>query len=235
MDCIVIDDEKTALEIIGGLCKANEDLKLLDVFSKPIDGIKFVNKNHVDLIFLDIHMPEFSGIDFLEALNKNNCKVILTTSDSNFALEAFEFDCVADYLLKPIQLERFEKAISKVKNQLNNHSTVNTDKLIDQEDHLFININKRLIKINLSSIYYIEAKGDYVSIVTKEKRYIVHTTLKSIQSKLPDDLFFKSHRSYVVNVNEIQEIEENTLVINKHLIPVSKSTKQELIKKLNLL
>lgn len=235
MDCIVIDDERTALEILGGLCQAHHDLNLMGTFLQPMEGLKFLNKNHADLIFLDIHMPGFSGIDFLETISNNDCKVILTTSDSNFALEAFEYSCVADYLLKPIESERFDKAVSKASAQLGNQVKGSDSEQVKSDSHLFVNINKRLIKINLEDIYYVEAKGDYVSVVTKDKTYVVHTSLKSIQTKLPETLFFKSHRSFIVNLDEIQEIEENTLVINRHLIPVSKNSKQALIKKLNLL
>ena len=235
MDCIVIDDEKTALEILVGLCNHHSSLNVLGRFLSPIEAIKFLNKNEVHLIFLDIHMPEFSGVDFLDTISQTDCKVILTTSDSNFALEAFEYECVVDYLLKPIYQERFNKAISKASSTIAVQEEPQLVKDDMSEDHLFVNINKRLIKINLADIYFIEAKGDYVRIVAKNKTFIVHTTLKSIQAKLPFSIFFKSHRSYIVNINAIQEIEENILVVNKYTIPVSKKTKHKLIERLNLL
>lgn len=235
MDCIVIDDEKTALEILLGLCNNHGNLNVIGRFLSPIEAIKFLNKNEVRLIFLDIHMPEFSGVDFLDTISQTDCKVILTTSDSNFALEAFEYDCVVDYLLKPIRQERFNKAISKASSTIPVQENPQSVKDDSSEDHLFININKRLIKIDLIDILFIEAKGDYVRIVANNNTYIVHTTLKSLQAKLPSKIFFKSHRSYIVNISAIKEIEENSLVINKYIIPVSKKIKHDLIERLNLL
>lgn len=232
MKCIVIDDELTALEILGQLCETHNDTNVLQLFSSPVEALKFINKTHVDLIFLDIHMPEFTGIDFLETLNKVNSKVVLTTSDPKFAIDSYKFDCVSDYILKPILPERFNAAVLKVKNQL---SAQLSNQDYNFNNHLFVNINKRLIKIDTNHILFIVANGDYVNIITKTKNHIVHSTLKSIQSKLPNNVFFKSHRSYIINIKVIQEIEENTIIINKHLLPLSKNKKRLLLEKLNLL
>lgn len=235
MNCAVIDDEITSLEIIGGLCKRYEDIKTVNLFSSPIDCIKFMNKTPVDLIFLDIHMPNFDGFDFLETLNKNNFKAILITSDKNQAIKAFKFDCVVDYIVKPIDLNYFDLAVKKAISQISNENFEkdNNKKILD--NHIFININKRLIKINFDEMLVIKANGDYVNILTKTKTHIVHTTLKSIESKLPKDYFFKCHRSYIVNLKFIDEIEENSLIIKKQIIPVGKSVRQNLFQKLNLL
>ena len=121
MNCIIIDDEETARVIIRTLCDEIGNLTIIDEFPNAIQAIKFLNENEIDLIFLDIHMPDFSGLDFIKAL-KNPPKIILTTSDTKFAIEAFEYDCIVDYLLKPIERPRFEKAILKAKK----HQAVNT-------------------------------------------------------------------------------------------------------------
>lgn len=235
MNCAVIDDEITSLEIIGGLCKRYIEINSVNLFSSPIDCIKFMNKTQVDLIFLDIHMPNFDGFDFLETLNNNHFKAILITSDKSLAIKAFKFDCVVDYIVKPIDLYYFDLAVKKA------FSLIKTQNLIEDtnkkilDNHIFININKRLIKINFDEIFLIKANGDYVNILTRNKIHVVHSSLKSIESKLLQDLFFKCHRSYIVNLKHIEEIEENNLLINKQIIPIGKGVRQKLFQKLNLL
>ena len=234
MNCIIIDDESTARLIINQLCSNIDNVKVVNEFSNAIEAIKFLNHNEVDLIFLDIHMPDFTGFDFIQTL-KNPPQVILTTSDNNFAIEAFEYNCIVDYLLKPISFPRFEKAISKAEQGYNN-SKVNGINVQDSSDNdLYVNIDRRLIKIDIPSIYLVEAKGDYINVKTSEQNYTVHSTLKKIEEKLPDHLFLKVHRSYIINVKEIIDIEDNSVLIKKDLVPVSRSNRPELMKRLNLL
>ena len=237
MNCIIIDDEATARAIISQLCSNIKSLNVLDEFSNAIQAIKFLNQNEVDLIFLDIHMPDFTGIDFIQTL-KNPPKIILTTSDPKFAIEAFEYDCIVDYIVKPITSERFQKAIIKAENFTNNYTNAISvsDKVESSSGNdLYINIDRRLIKIDIPSIYIVEAKGDYILIKTEEKNYTVHSTLKKIENKLPDDLFLKVHRSFVINTKKIIDIEDNSVLIKKDVIPVSRSNRPELMKRLNLL
>ena len=232
MNCIIIDDDATARLIVRQLCTKTEEVSVIEEFSSAIDAIKYLNESAIDLIFLDIHMPTFSGFDFIKTL-KSPPKIILTTSDKNFALEAFEYNCVVDYLLKPITLERFNKSLQKLAS-FNQEETVNT-KTKETSDYLYVNVDRRLVKIKIPEIFLIEAKGDYISIKTEAKSYIVHSTLKKIQEKLPSSLFFKVHRSYIINTSEIIDIEDNSVLIKKNVVPVSRSNKSELMKKLNLL
>ncbi|WP_445747268.1 LytR/AlgR family response regulator transcription factor [Polaribacter sp.] len=237
MDCILIDDEKMARVIIQTLCNNFDDLTVVEEFSSAIQAIKYLNENEVDLIFLDIHMPDFSGLDFIKTL-KNPPKIILTTSDPQFAIEAFEYECVVDYLLKPIQLPRFEKAIAKVKNTVLKKPKIKANKIEKEaaiENDFYVNIDRRLIKIDLASIYLVEAKGDYIHIKTEDKNYVVHSTLKKIEDKLPTSLFLKVHRSFIINVKKIIDIEDNSVLIKKDVVPVSRSNRPELMKRLNLL
>jgi DNA-binding LytR/AlgR family response regulator len=238
MNCIIIDDEAAARSIISHLCSNVTGLIVLEEFPNAIQAIKYLNQNEVDLIFLDIHMPDFTGFDFIETL-KNPPKIILTTSDSNFAIQAYEYDCIIDYLLKPIALERFLKAIQKteVKPSIQNQPTSSSSERVETTsgNDLYVNIDRRLIKIDISSIYLVEAKGDYISVKTDNKNYTVHSTLKKIEDKLPDHLFLKVHRSYIINVKKIIDIEDNSVLIKKDVIPVSRSNRPELMKRLNLL
>lgn len=234
MDCIVIDDEQMARVIIKTLCNEIKTLNLVKEFSGAIEAMKYLNENSVDLIFLDIHMPNFSGLDFIKTL-KNPPKIIFTTSDPKFAIEAFEFDFIADYLLKPIELPRFEKAIKKAQKLQLADVKEAPKKEVSVKNDFYVNIDRRLIKIDLSSIYLIKAKGDYIDIKTEDKNYVVHSTLKKIEEKLPDSLFLKVHRSYIINVKKIIDIEDNSVLIKKDVVPVSRSNRPELMKRLDLL
>jgi len=208
MNCIIIDDEATARAIISQLCSNIPNLTILEEFPNAIQAIKYLNQNEVDLIFLDIHMPDFTGFDFIETL-KNPPKTILTTSDANFAIQAFEYDCIIDYLVKPLKQERFNKAIQKAEAQPNkpsNNSTTSENIETSSGNDLYVNIDRRLIKIDIPSIYLVEAKGDYINVKTEDKNYTVHSTLKKIEDKLPNNLFLKIHRSYIINVNKIIDI-----------------------------
>ncbi len=236
MNCIIIDDEATARAIILQLCKSVPSLNILEEFPNAMQAIKYLNSNEVDLIFLDIHMPDFTGFDFIETI-KNPPKIILTTSDSNFAIQAFGYNCIVDYLVKPITPERFKKAIKKAA-ATQPISTVNKTSIqveANLGNVLYVNIDRRLIKIDIPSIYLVEAKGDYIQVKTEDKTYTVHSTLKKIEEKLPNGIFLKIHRSYIINVDKIIDIEDNSVLIKKDVIPVSRSNRPELMKRLNLL
>ncbi|OSY87665.1 LytR family transcriptional regulator [Tenacibaculum holothuriorum] len=231
--CLIIDDDATARLIIKKLC--NNTIEVAEEFSNAIDAIKFLNTSEeVDVIFLDIHMPTFSGFDFIQTL-KNPPQIVLTTSDKNFALDAFEYDCVVDYLVKPITKERFEKALNKLEKTTKNTITQTAPASENSGNDLYVNIDRRLVKINIPDIYAIEAKGDYIKIKTETKNHIVHSTLKKIEEKLPKHLFLKVHRSYIINTQKIVDIEDNSVLIKQDIIPVSRANKSELMKRLNLL
>lgn len=236
MKCIIIDDEAMARAIIAQRISNFPEITVLEEFSNAMQAIKYLNQNEVDAIFLDIHMPDFTGFDFIQTI-KNPPKVILVTSDKNFAIEAFEYECIVDYLVKPITEERFEKAVQKIKaaKVLPKNSTSNEEMPSDTKKEFYINIDRRLIKIEFDTVNVVEARGDYILIKTESKNYTVHSTLKKIEDKLPKDLFLKVHRSFIINTKKIIDIEDNSVLIAKEVIPVSRANKPELMKRLNLL
>lgn len=236
MNCIIIDDEELARVIIAQFVSSKTDIDIKGEFPNAIQAIKFFNQGEdVDLIFLDIHMPDLSGFDFIQSL-KNPPKIILVTSDRNFAIEAFEYECIVDYLVKPITEDRFLKAIHKAKTtQIGNPIIENEAVESINSNEFYINVDRRLIKIEIKAVNVVEAKGDYIHIKTESKNYIVHSTLKKIEDKLPKDTFLKVHRSYIINTTKIIDIEDNSVLIAKDVIPVSRSNKPELMKRLNLL
>jgi len=235
MNCIIIDDEAAARAIVGKLCSQIPDLDVIEEFDNAIDAIKFLNQQNIDVVFLDIHMPGFSGIDFVQTL-KNPPKVVLTTSDTDFAIASYEYEAIVDYLVKPIAAERFEKCLQKVRNSLAQQPKVtNTERPSELGEDLYINIDRRLIKLKLDEIQVVEAKGDYIDIKTQGEDYHVHTTLKKIKEKLPEQLFLQIHRSYIINFTKIIDIEDNSVLIEKNVIPISRSNRPELMRRLNLL
>ena len=238
MTCIIIDDEMMASAILEQYITSLTKIKVVEVFPNAIKAMKYLNDNEVDVIFLDIHMPDFSGFDFIKTI-KNPPKIILVTSDKDYASAAFEFDAIIDYLVKPITEERFKKAVSKLTTRPRVKETPQLIKkevaTADQSNDFYVNIGNRLIKIDFSQIMLIKAQGDYVEIKTETSSYTVHTTLKKIETKLPKRIFLKIHRSYIINTRRIIDIENNSVLIGREIIPVSRTYKIELLNRLNLL
>jgi DNA-binding LytR/AlgR family response regulator len=237
MKCVVVDDESSARGITVGLCARAGVFTLAKEFSNGLDAIKYVVKHRVDVMFLDIHMPNFSGFDVIESLEYPP-KIILTTSDSNFALDAFNYDCVLDYLVKPLNFKRFQLSVDKLqKHNQSRLGSINTAALQynEIENNLFVNVGRRLVKIGVDTIYLIGSNGDYVNVICEQSNYKVHSTLNNIVSKLPSSLFIRVHRSYVVNINKIIDIEDNSLLVNKTVVPIGRTHRNELMDRLNLL
>nr|WP_299340719.1 LytTR family DNA-binding domain-containing protein [Allomuricauda sp.] len=236
MKSIIVDDEASARAIVKELCRKIPEMEVRAEFPNALEALKFLKNDEVDLIFLDIHMPKLTGIDFIETL-QNPPKIVLTTSDKNFAIEAYEYPFIVDYLVKPITPERFEKCITRLegafeKDDLNSQLGGGTH---GQEEELYINIDRRLIKLKLRDILLIEAKGDYIEIQTNDKRYRVHSTLKKIKEKLPESRFLQIHRSFIINFTQIVDIQDNSVLIERNVIPISRSNRPELMQRLNLL
>ncbi|NAS10441.1 LytR/AlgR family response regulator transcription factor [Poritiphilus flavus] len=235
MNCIIVDDEAAARAVVAQLCSQMDDLDVIEEFPSAIDAIKFLNQHQVDVVFLDIHMPGFTGFDFVQTL-KNPPKVVLTTSDRNFAIEAYEYEAIVDYLVKPLTKERFEKCLQKVKNALVKQPVQTGDNgQAETGQDLYINIDRRLIKLKFDEIQLIEARGDYIDVKTVKETYRVHSTLKKIKEKLPENIFLQIHRSFIINFTKIIDIEDNSVLIEKNVIPISRSNRPELMRRLNLL
>lgn len=236
MNCVIVDDETTARVILKKLCSQIDNVNIVAEFENAIDVIKYVNNNPVDIILLDIHLQHLNGFDIIETF-KNPPKIILISSDKSFAFDAFQHSCVVDYVSKPVSLERLTKAVNKSniflsQNQESENKAIETNLTFGD---LFVNIDRRLIKITVDHISFIESKGDYINLKTEDKNYIVHSTLKNIHQKLPSNIFLRIHRSFVVNILKISSIEDNTAVINGKLIPIGRSHRSKLMQQLNLL
>ena len=238
MKCIIVDDEATARAIIAELCNGFSEFEVVDQFPNAVEALKFLSHNEVDVIFLDIHMPLLTGIDFIQTL-KSPPRIVFTTSDKDFAIEAFEYEFIVDYLVKPVTPQRFEKTIGRLKKAM---ATVTADGADEpsnlesiKEDDIYINIDRRLIKLKLGEILLVEAKGDYIEIKTIDQTYRVHSTMKKIKEKLPEALFMQIHRSFIINFTKIIDIQDNSVLIERSVIPISRSQRPKLMQRLNLL
>jgi DNA-binding LytR/AlgR family response regulator len=220
-------------------CRVLEDyvnrtsfLELLQTFNNAVDAINFIKDgNSVDLIFLDIEMPEMTGIDFLNTIT-HPPQIIIVSSREKYALEAFEYS-VTDYLLKPINYARFFKAANKA---LENSSR---NAQIGDEKEIFIKKSNSLVKIKYSDILWVEALENYVVINTRNDKFTIHFTMKAIENQLPNSLFKRVHRSFIVNIREIFSIEDNSVIIKlaegRKIIPIGKSYKEKLLNDINLM
>ncbi|GAB3889540.1 LytR/AlgR family response regulator transcription factor [Spirosoma agri] len=245
MRCLIVDDEPLAHAILSDYIRKVPFLELVGATTSPIDALSRVQLGEVDLVFLDIQMPELTGIQFLKlverAVGGNKCRVILTTAYSDYALEGYEHD-VVDYLLKPVSFERFYRAVQKLfpKNEPTTPAVV--DPAPDDsrnptpspaaipsgsapKEFIFVKTEYRLQRVSLPDILYCEGLKDYVSLYTigdgsQPERMLTLQTMKSLEEKLPDNQFIRVHKSYIVAVNRIESIERNRIYIGKAVIPI---------------
>ena len=227
MRCVLIDDEPMDLMAISELIKGYGDLEVIGKFQNPVEAKEFVNANKVDLIILDVEMPELNGLNFIKSI-ENVGHVILISSNSNYAAESYDYS-VTDYIVKPLSKERFSSAISKVK-EVNESIKTSSDK-----DFAFVKDGTKIVRIDFNEILFIEALADYVQINTVDDRYTVLATMKSMQANLPSNDFFRVHRSYIVRKDKIKIIEDNMILMEKKNIPISRSAKQEFFNTFNFL
>lgn len=230
MNCIIIDDDEMSRNAMQHLVSQVQFLNLSGVCTNAKEALSILNTSQVDLMLLDVEMPDISGLDLIKSLKKHPL-TILATSKKEYAIEAFECN-VIDYLVKPVSLDRFFKAVFKAKEIFD--SSQQTLESLDN-DFVFIKANGVLIKIDIKEILWLEALGDYVTIHTSEKKYTIHSTMKAIEKKLSPTFFIRVHRSFMVSLNKIASIDDNVIVINKQLIPIGAIYKDNLAKKLNLL
>jgi len=217
MKCLVIDDEPTALEIIKDYVEKVPFLECAGTFRDPLEALDFIQKNPIDLIFLDINMPDLTGIQFLKSLESQPL-VIFTTAYSKYALESYEYDAV-DYLLKPIEFDRFLKAVNKAFKQYQ----IKTSSLMTfakDSDFILIKSGTEYYKMKLSDILYVRGTGNYVTFVTKKKEILSLLAMKDVSETLSSKMFFRIHKSYIINFSHVDLIESDQVKINNEYIPI---------------
>lgn len=218
--CVIIDDEPLAISVIENHLKNFDNIDIVATFNNPLKAFATLQQEKIDVLFLDINMPQMSGFEFIENLNHKPF-VIITTAYREYAVESFELD-VLDYLVKPIPFNRFLKTINKVYQYMHlNNST--EEVAINQEPHIFLKVNKKLVKVLFNDILFIESLKDYIKVVTNLGDYVVHKSLTAISEELPQSNFIRVHRSFTISINKINALEGNTIEIGDRRIPIGRN------------
>jgi two-component system LytT family response regulator len=230
--CIVVDDEPLAIDLLTDYISKIPFLELVKSYQNPIEALVAVQEGKADLVFLDVQMPELTGIQFLKIAN-GKCKVILTTAYQQYALEGYELN-VVDYLLKPIAFERFYKAAEKAQNLFSNTTSLPTENVVSPaklaNDFIFVKTEYKIQKIYLNDILYIEGLKDYISIFTKTERIITLQSMKKMEETLPSPQFMRVHKSYIIAIDKIESIERSRITIGDKLIPVGDTYRDDFFK-----
>lgn len=231
MNCIIIEDEVPAQEILSAYILKIPDFNILGTFNSPIKASNLLKQEQIDVIFLDINLPIISGIDFLKTLHRPP-KVIMTTAYTKYAVESFEYDEIIDYLVKPFSFERFLKAINKLESHHENYTNIaqHSDNLeiTSNSEAVFINVDKTLHKVNIEDIIYVQSDRNYVTISTKNAKLTFIDTLKNWNRYLKANFFIQIHKSFIVNINFIEKVTGNLVYINQEKIPVGRSYREKL-------
>lgn len=230
MNCLIVDDQAVFRVVLRKLIDLDPSLFLVAECADAAEAHQVILNNDVDLIFLDIGMPRMSGIELARLLEGKNPMIIFTTSQIDYAIEAFDLN-VVDFLTKPIGPARFLKAVQKARDLIKTKKPIANE----TDDFVFIRDSNIIKRIKLSDILYFEAKGDYIKIFLSNTSYSIHSSLKSIEQKLPESIFFKVHRSFIVNLGKIDSIEGGTLIVNHTMIPVSDTHRPLLNRRMQIL
>ena len=230
MTCIIVEDELPAQNLLKNYLSKIPDMQLLATFQSAMDANNYFKSNTVDLVFLDVNLPDISGLDFIKTV-KNPPAIIMTTAYPEYAVSSFELDTIVDYLVKPFGFDRFLKAVNKAEDRLIKKDVVNQT----VEDSIFLNVDKTLHKIILNDILFLESDRNYITIVTQTQKLSFIDSLKNWNQKLPDLEFFQIHKSYIINAKYVTKISGNEVYINTHRLPIGRTYKANLLKKLRII
>lgn len=227
LKCCILDDEPLAIKLLSGYVAKTPVLELTLATTDPFKALATVQSGEVDLILLDIQMPELTGIQFMKII-ENKCGVIITTAYKDYALQGFEFD-VIDYLLKPISFEKFHAAMQKATQRLNTQLPPK-----EYNHYLFVKSEHRLIKVNFDEIFYFESFRDYITIHTTSDKIMTLQSLRSFEETLPSDKFLRIHKSHLIAIDKISAIENNRILINNTFLPIGEVYRDHVFTKLQL-
>jgi len=235
ISCLAVDDEPPALDVLRKYISSVQSLELVGTCADAVEALNFIRQCSVDLIFLDIQMPQILGTDFLRTL-KNPPKVIFTTAFRKFAIEGFELDAV-DYLLKPISFERFLKAVNKVMDaSLIGTLNIENDQQnkVATDNSIYFRSDRKMIKVALNDILYIESIKDYIKVITTSATVITKQSISAVEEMLPKEKFIRIHRSYIVSVNKIESYNHELVWIAKQELPISRTYRHEVTRILEI-
>ncbi len=219
--CIIIDDEPLAIKVIETHLKEMPEVELVATFNSPLEALPLMKDDSIDVLFLDINMPKMNGLDFLRALT-NKPHVIITTAYREFAVDSFDLD-VLDYLVKPIPFGRFLKTINKLSRRIQLERGGDEEVTLQEEPFIFLKVDKKMMKIKLNDILFIESLKDYIKVMTTVGDYLVHKSMTSISEELPESNFIRIHRSFAIAINKIEFVEGNSVMIANRRIPIGRN------------
>ena len=219
--CIIIDDEPLAIKVIKTHLKEFENIELVATFNTAMAALPTIESNEIDVIFLDINMPKMSGLEFIKTLTTKPY-IIITTAYREYAVESFDLD-VLDYLVKPIPFGRFFKAVNKITSRINLEKEKPSEVFFKEEPYIFLKVDKKLMKIKLNDILYIESLKDYIKVITVIGDYLVHRSMTSMIEELPSENFLRIHRSFTIAINKITSVEGNSVEIANRRIPIGRN------------
>lgn len=231
-NCIVVEDQRPAQKILEKFIRDTPDLEINGIFNNALDALAFLKSHDTDLIFLDIHLPKLSGIEFLKTL-PNPPQVIFTTAFPDYALEGFDLN-VVDYLLKPFNFSRFHQAINKL-NLMASPTTGETSvevKSHEKQEYYFAKLDRELVKISFDDIFYIQASGDFVNVFFKDDKRFLSEGLKFWDELLSANHFMKVHKSYIINIKRIDKVSGNQIFVNKKIIPIGRLYRKEFLERI---
>lgn len=231
LNCMIVDDDEMSRLLVTKFVEQTDFLNLTHTLDNTIDASNILigeKNNDIDLVFLDVEMPEMTGLELVKSL-KNSYQIIFITSKKDYAIEAFE-DSVLDYLVKPIEYTRFLKAVVKAREQREKEL-----KFAEQENHIFVKSDSKFVRIAFDELFFVEALADYVIFNTVKGKFIVHHTMKGIEKRLPISVFSRVHRSFIINRNKINHMEDFNISVSNKMIPIGASYKEAFITKMNVL
>ena len=231
INCIIVDDEPVARDILKSHLQKVDAVNVVATCKNAIEAFNEISSNQINLIFLDINMPEISGLSFAKSINKN-IKVIFTTAYREYAIEGFDIQAV-DYLLKPISFERLLQSVNKYLGENSSESIENTVEIIQEKsDFIFVRADRKMVKINFSEINYIESFSDYIKIYVADKTIVTRETITNIEAKLPQKDFLRIHRSYIASISKIESFTNEFIEVKKKALPISRSYKKDVLVRL---
>lgn len=234
LTAIIIDDKPLAIDILVSYIQKMNSPELKATFTNPLEGLAYIQSNRIDLVFLDIQMPELTGIQFMQ-MAESKTHFILTTAYTNYAVEGFEHSAI-DYLVKPISFERFYLSVQKAKQVIENSYAARSleSTLIKQKDYVFIKTDKKLKKLYFKDILYMEARQNYVEFITETENCMALQTMKQTEEMLPAGLFCRVHKSYIINISAIESVEQHIIQTKNKSIPVGEVYRDGFYKKLGI-
>lgn len=233
ISCIIVDDDFPAVKLLADYARKAGTLDLKLKTTSALEALRYLKDNQVDLIFLDVQMPDLSGMEVINIIKNTGTKVILTTAYTAYAIEGYEHDIV-DYLLKPITLERFLLSVNKAAARINGDKAAAQTGQPVAPSYIFVKTEYRVQKVELAAIQYIEGLGDYVTLYTTSGKILSLDRMKNMEEILPSGSFIRIHKSFIINIGQIDFIEKNRIIINKEYLPIGESYKERVRQQLGL-